>query len=204
MKKFILLLFIPFFVLSQDYKHIYNDVKKIPNQKYSSLEELHNNIIKPRYTDSEKVYAFAKFITDRISYGERAKTPLNCINSGEGVCQDYSELFEELCKISGIENNFVTGMGVNGLEDIGFYDSNHAWNIVKLDDEYIIFDLTWASGYGSGDSFRREFNPKYFNPKPEDFIRDHFPDDSKWQLLKKPISKKKYINTKQNIQNFYL
>ena len=202
MKKLIVLLFIPLLVLSQDYNHIYNDVKKIPNQKYTSLEELHNNIIKPYYTDSEKVYAFAKFITDKISYGKRAKTPLNCINSGEGVCQDYSELFVELCKISGIENNFVTGMGVTGSEHLGLYDSNHAWNIVKLDGKYLIFDLTWASGYGSGDSFRREFNPKYFNPKPEDFIRDHFPDDSKWQLLNKPISKKEYINSPIYDQEF--
>ena len=195
MKKLILLLFIPIAVLCQDYNQIYNDVKKIPDQKYTSVEELHNNIVKPYYNDSEKVYAFAKFITDKISYGERARTPLNCINSGEGVCQDYSELFEELCKISDIENNVVTGMGITGSEHIGSYDSNHAWNIVKLDGEYIIFDLTWASGYGSGNSFKREFNPKYFNPKPEDFIRDHFPDHSKWQLLEKPISKKEYINS---------
>ena len=202
MKKLIFFLFFPFVILCQDYNHIYNDVKKIPDQKYTSVEELHNNIIKPHYTDSEKVYAFAKFIADRISYGERAKTPLNCINSGEGVCQDYSELFEELCKISGIENNVVTGMGITGSEHIGLYDSNHAWNIVKLDGEYIIFDLTWASGYGSGNSFMREFNNKYFNPKPEDFIRDHFPDDSKWQLLEKPISKKEYINSPIYDQEF--
>ena len=195
MKKLVLLLFIPLAVLCQDYNQIYNDVKKIPDQKYTSVEELHNNIVKPYYNDSEKVYAFAKFITDKISYGERSRTPLNCINSGEGVCQDYSELFEELCKISDIENNVVTGMGITGSEHIGSYDSNHAWNIVKLDGEYIIFDLTWASGYGSGNSFKREFNPKYFNPKPEDFIRDHFPDHSKWQLLEKPISKKEYINS---------
>ena len=202
MKKLILFLFIPLAVLCQDYNHIYKDVKKIPDQKYTSVEELHNNIVKPYYNDSEKVYAFAKFITDKISYGERARTPLNCINSGQGVCQDYSELFEELCKISDIENNVVTGMGITGSEHIGSYDSNHAWNIVKLDGEYIIFDLTWASGYGSGNSFKREFNPKYFNPKPEDFIRDHFPDHSKWQLLEKPISKKEYINSPIYDQEF--
>ena len=204
MKKLIkiLLLCIPLVTLSQDYNYIYNDVKKIPRQKYTSLKELHNNIVKPYYSDSEKVYAFAKFITDKISYGKRAKTPLNCINSGEGVCQDYSELFEKLCKISGIENNVVTGMGITGSEHLGSYDSNHAWNIVKLDGEYIIFDLTWASGYVSGNSFKREFNPKYFNPKPEDFIRNHFPDESKWQLLEKPISKKEFINSPIYDQEF--
>ena len=194
MKYIIIFLLIPFFLLSQDYSHIYNDVKKIPNKKYSSINELHSTIIKSHYSDTEKVYAFAKFITDKIAYGKRARTPLNTINTMEGVCQDYTELFQELCKISSIENNFVTGMGVAGVGQIGEYYSNHAWNVVKLDGRYVIFDLTWASGYGSGDSFRREFKPKYFNPKPEEFIRDHFPDDTKWQLLENPISKKDYIN----------
>ncbi|MDA9027026.1 peptidoglycan-binding protein [Flavobacteriaceae bacterium] len=193
MKKLFILLFIPFIVLSQDYDRIYNDVRKIPYKKYNSIIELHNIIIKPYYSDVEKVYAFAKFITDKIAYGERARTPLNCINSGEGVCQDYSELFQELCEISGIENNFVTGMGSSGIEDYGVYNSNHAWNVVKLNGKYMIFDLTWAAGGGSGDNFSRIFKPKYFNPKPEDFIRDHFPDDSKWQLLDQPVSKKDFI-----------
>ena len=33
-------------------------------------------------------------------------------------------------------------MGITGPEHMGLYDSNHAWNIIKLDGEYIIFDLT--------------------------------------------------------------
>ena len=36
MKYIIIFLLIPFFLLSQDYSHIYNDVKKIPNKKYSN------------------------------------------------------------------------------------------------------------------------------------------------------------------------
>ena len=194
MKKLFLLIFIPFIVISQGYDDVYNDVEKIPERNYNSIMELHDVIVKSHYSDIEKVYAFAKFITDKIAYGERAGTPLNCVNSGEGVCQDYSELFEELCEISGIENNFVTGMGTTGIDQIGVYDSNHAWNVVKLNGKYMIFDLTWAAGTVSGDNFNRMFNPKYFNSKPEDFIRDHFPDDSKWQLLDDPVLKKDYIN----------
>ena len=190
----IIFLFSPFFLFSQDYSHIYNDVKRIPNKKYSSINELHNTIVKPYYNDIEKVYAFAKFITDKIAYGKRARTPLNTINTMEGVCQDYSELFKELCEISSIENNYVTGMGTTNAGQIGEYDSNHAWNVVKINGKYMIFDLTWAAGSGEGDGFVRRFNTKYFNSKPEDFIRDHFPDDSKWQLLDEPVSKKDYIN----------
>lgn len=194
MKKLILLVFIPSIILSQDYSYIYHDVNKIPDKKYGSLEELHDNIVKPHYSEGERVYAFAKFITDRIAYGKRARSPLNTINSMEGVCQDYSELFKELCEISSIENNLVTGMGTTSSSQIGEYDSNHAWNVVKVDGKYLLFDLTWAAGSGKGDRFVREFNSKYFNANPEDFIRDHFPDKTKWQLLSSPLSKQDYIN----------
>ena len=187
-------LFSSFIIFSQDYNYIYDDVKRIPNKKYISINELHNTIVKPYYNDIEKVYAFAKFITDKIAYGKRARTPLNTINTMEGVCQDYSELFKELCEISSIENNYVTGMGTTNSSLIGEYDSNHAWNVVKVNGKYMIFDLTWAAGYGEGDAFVRRFNPKYFNSNPKDFIRDHFPNDTKWQLLDKPVSKKDYIN----------
>ena len=47
MKKLILLVFIPSIILSQDYSYIYHDVNKIPDKKYGSLEELHDNIVKP-------------------------------------------------------------------------------------------------------------------------------------------------------------
>ena len=190
----IIFLFFSSIIFSQDYNYIYDDVKRIPNKKYISINELHNTIVKPYYNDIEKVYAFAKFITDKIAYGKRARTPLNTINTMEGVCQDYSELFKELCEISSIENNYVAGMGTTNSSLIGEYDSNHAWNVVKVNGKYMIFDLTWAAGYGEGDAFVRRFNPKYFNSNPKDFIRDHFPNDTKWQLLDKPVSKKDYVN----------
>ena len=50
MKKLILLVFIPSIILSQDYSYIYHDVNKIPDKKYGSLEELHDNIVKPHYS----------------------------------------------------------------------------------------------------------------------------------------------------------
>lgn len=203
MKKSLSLLFIFFLAncstnyFSQKYIAIDNKLKSIEIKKYNSVQQLHNNIVLPSYSDGDKVYAIAKFITNNIEYGERAGNPLNCINSREGVCQDYAELFIALCKLSNIENNFITGDGKTSANDIGFYSSNHAWNIVRVNGKYQIYDLTWAAGtYDSKTkSFNKQFNEQYFNANPEEFILNHFPDESKWQLLDKPLSKNEYINS---------
>jgi peptidoglycan hydrolase-like protein with peptidoglycan-binding domain len=198
--KFILLLcFICFSAkgISQKFSDIDTHLASIPNQDYSNIEQLHNQIVKPHFNEEQKVYAIAKFITNAISYGERARKPLNTINSREGVCQDYAELFIALCKLSNIENNYVTGDGKTSAQDIGFYSPNHAWNVVKVNGHYQIYDLTWAAGTYDDitNSFNKNFNSQYFNANPKEFISNHFPDNSKWQLLDIPISKNEYINS---------
>lgn len=200
----LLLFFFSFsFAFSQTYSHIYENIKKVPSRTYSDIYDLYKDIVKDNYTDAEKVYAFARYITENVQYGKRARIPINTINSREGVCQDYSELFIELCKIANIENNYISGDGRNSSSDIGFYNSNHSWNIVKVNGEYQIFDLTWAAGGVLGNKFIKDFNPFYFNAKPELFILNHFPDDEKWQLLSNPITKNQYINQPTYDQSIY-
>ncbi len=183
--------------ISQEFSAINNHLANLQIQNYSSIEQLHNQIIKPRYSEEQKVYAIAKFITNTIVYGERARKPLNTVNSREGVCQDYAELFMVLCGLSNIENNYVTGDGKTSAQDIGFYSSNHAWNIVKVKGNYQIYDLTWAAGVYDSETkiFNKSFDVQYFNADPERFISNHFPDNSKWQLLDIPLSKNDYINS---------
>ena len=184
-------------VFSQEFSTIDAHLESLPTQNYSSLEQLHNQIVKPRFNEEQKVYAIAKFITNTIAYGERSRNPLNTANVKEGVCQDYAELFIALCELSNIENNFVAGDGKNSSDDIGFYNSNHAWNVVKVNGRYQIYDLTWAAGSydNEANTFEKKFNPQYFNADPVSFISNHFPDNSKWQLLDIPLSKNEYINS---------
>ena len=201
---FFLILLVSFNLHTQNFNNIYADVKKIERNSYFTVKELYNEIVKPTYNDEEKVYAIAKYITENISYGKRAKSPLNTVNSKEGVCQDYSELFIALCDIADIKNYYVTGDGRTSVSDIGFYNSNHSWNIVEINNELQIFDLTWAAGYVNNDNvFVKSFNPFYFNPSPSLFILNHFPDDEKWQLLKNPITKNQYINQPTYDQSIY-
>ena len=76
--------------ISQEFSAVDTHLASLPTQNYSSIEQLHNQIIKPNFNEEQKVYAIAKYITNSIAYGKRARKPLNTINAKEGVCQDYA------------------------------------------------------------------------------------------------------------------
>jgi hypothetical protein len=57
--------------------------------------------------------------------------------SGFAVCKGYAETMKLLCDLSGIECMIVKGTTENNGKIVG-----HAWNIVKIDDEYYHVDVT--------------------------------------------------------------
>ncbi|MEX0314252.1 MAG: transglutaminase domain-containing protein [Allomuricauda sp.] len=115
-----------------------------------------------------------------------------------GVCHDYSKVLKKLYDKFGLESHIIRGVVKEDVRDITgekIY-KNHAWNAVKLNGEWKLMDPTWASGYY--DESRkiqvRKFNERYFDVNPKEFIKDHFPAESKWQLLKEPISVKSFYS----------
>lgn len=51
-----------------------------------------------------------------------------------GVCQGFAQTYDYLCKRAGLFSLVVSGSTASG---------NHAWNIVKLDDDYYHVDTIW-------------------------------------------------------------
>jgi transglutaminase/protease-like cytokinesis protein 3 len=109
-----------------------------------------------------------------------------------GVCQNYSNLFEYMCRKTGVECVTVDGWGknfpiaINGDVD---KDVNHAWNAIRIKNRWMLVDVTWANEDTSGlvDNY-------WFNTPPEEFIYSHLPEDSSFQLLKATITKKQFSN----------
>jgi transglutaminase/protease-like cytokinesis protein 3 len=57
-------------------------------------------------------------------------------------------------------------------------------------------DATWASGYVTYSSdFVQLYNPFYYLTPPEDFIRDHYPEDLSWTLLSSPPTLREFHYT---------
>lgn len=173
-------------------------IQALPDKEYLSLETLYNDIVLPRYSETEKVRAIGMWIVYHIAYDAtytHSKTPLETLKRRMGVCQSYAEFFKALCDLGGIECQVIQGAGRNHESHIGMpVRTNHAWNAVKIDDKNYLFDLAWAAGYVNGDEFTQRFNSRYFMAPPGQFIVDHFPVDAKWQLLEKPLSKEEFIS----------
>jgi transglutaminase/protease-like cytokinesis protein 3 len=148
-------------------------------------------------TDEKTVETFYYWIHQNIEYDvdlskkdnltEADVSVLKTLENKKTICAGYANLFFELCQAVKIECVVVEGVAQNNDEKISL---PHAWNVVKLNNEWKFIETTWGSGGVSEEgSFVPELDLTYLFCKPENFILEHFPDEEKWQLLTNPISK---------------
>ena len=60
-------------------------------------------------------------------------TAYGCLVNGKTVCSGYAKAFQFILQNLGYESILVAGEGADGL---------HAWNMVKIDDDYYYFEVT--------------------------------------------------------------
>lgn len=101
----------------------------------------------------------------------------------KGVCAGYADLFRELAQRVGLEARVIPG----------FSDARrlapHAWNAVKIANQWHLVDVTFAAGGITTDrKFVRQFDDAYFLTEPKRFAADHLPLDPMWQLLHHPLT----------------
>ncbi|CAF1002512.1 unnamed protein product [Rotaria sp. Silwood1] len=117
--------------------------------------------------------------------------------TGKAVADGYANLFKRLCNALDL-----TCEKVNGYSKAYIFDSSnkssvpidHTWNAVQINQHWHLIDLTCSAGYVDDNQvFKRELNPYYFLPRPNEMIYHHFPTSERWQLLKKPIKMMQYM-----------
>lgn len=118
------------------------------------------------------------------------------LKTGLAVCEGYSNTLGRFLDVLGFKNQIVhgyaRGVGTSLLEESEI-ESNHAWNMVKIADEYYLIDCTWDSGYMNGKKSVQEYTTDYLFLKPEHFIYTHYPESKGNQLLDSPVTKKEFI-----------
>lgn len=118
---------------------------------------LTNYLIKDKTTEKEKFDAIFTWVASNIRYdfaayfspsGASMPRINKILKYRKGMCMDYSYLMDSLCKLSGITNVTVLGYAKDEIFDVrdSLYSDNHAWNAVKLDNKWFVYDVTWASG----------------------------------------------------------
>lgn len=147
------------------------------------------------------------WITDNIAYDthklqnmEKGRKPRvtkvedrisTVLKRKKGVCQHYSELFDAIVADLGYESVVVVGYSKKENEKLKRSATiGHAWNAIKVDGHWRLYDATWGAGYVSEkkNKFVKKYFSKWFDVDPKDMIKTHMPYDPMWQLLENPIS----------------
>ena len=142
--------------------------------------------------DSKSLNAFS-YTTDKEKEKKELLFKLELVtkslSSKKAVCHGYAALMEILCQKAGVETKTIFGNLKSDPSQIGLLPSeiNHAWNVVKIDNNWKFIDATLSAGFISNKTnlFKFYFNDSYFFMNSEDFFMNHFPSEEKWLFISK-------------------
>ena len=122
-------------------------------------------------TTYQKVQAIYNWITANVKYDYShlsdptyltQYTAYAAAVQKKAVCQGYANLFYRLANDAGVDCRIITGKAYNGTQT-----EDHAWNIVRMEDEkYYCLDATWDAGL-------KPESYEYFLKGLTSFSRDH-------------------------------
>lgn len=145
------------------------------------------------------------YVADRVAYDYAAldlpEIPVDDAEAGpvwrnrRGVCSGYSDLFRVIAIASGLEAVYLIGETRGATGD--FKPTKHAWNAVKVRENWYLVDVTWNAGTGDSTggakTFHKRYSTNYLLAPPEAFGLDHFPDEPRWQLRANPLSRAEFV-----------
>ena len=108
------------------------------------------------------------------------------------VCRGYALLFERLCRQSNMAARYVAGYGKAQLNDERL--EPHAWNAIRIEGNWELFDATWASNSLQRDSSDLSVNfEKWFMTAPVQFARQHWSYDPIFQFTDELTSRAEFL-----------
>jgi hypothetical protein len=192
------------------YETIDNYVKTLVFKKNDGIQVMAEKITAKSETDKEKVRAIFSWIAHNIEYdvnsfmsGRIPKSePMDVVISGKGVCQGYANLFEALSEAVGIDAYVVSGFskGYGFANRRKLENSDHAWNAIKLENEWYLLDATWGAGHlNERGKYISMMQEKYFLANPAFFITEHLPEDPAFQMLPCPITPEEFLKDSSEV-----
>ena len=181
---------------------LYSYAAHTPADVTQDIDKLVEYLAKPATCKKDMVKSFSYWIMQNICYDisgfmnnvYNGNGIAGTLTSKKGVCQDYSELFEAMCDRAGIKCYTIIGYAkvFDYKPGSQFERTNHSWNMVNLDGNYYLLDITWSSGYVEyvNETWRYVIKPDISRlfMSPETFVEKHLPADPQWQLLNHPVS----------------
>lgn len=111
--------------LKKECEIIIDEIEKNSSSEYQKEKKIHDyivNNVKYGYPD------------DNENEDSDAYNAYGALVEGKAVCNGYAQAMKLLCDLAGLECQMVTGTADG---------ENHAWNLIRLDDEWYHTDVTW-------------------------------------------------------------
>ncbi|MBP3709236.1 MAG: hypothetical protein J6I73_02320 [Treponema sp.] len=165
--------------------------------------------------DFEKIKMIHDVVTLLISYDAKsywqgsipAQDWQTVLSKRLAVCEGYSNLFKYMCDIASVNcekvSGYARGVGSSLIDEDSPSNSNHAWNIVKINNAWYVVDCIWDSGYMDGRVAKQKYTTDWLFLKPEHMIYTHFPNDSRKQLLASPMTARDFYNLPEIKPKFF-
>jgi hypothetical protein len=194
--------------------------KAINNTSYRSIIESWKSYSLQELAEIIQIFAKGKSLVDRhwiifywiainieydtVSYftkDYKDQSAEGVFRTRKGVCAGYANLYKYLCEklhmLCEIVNGYAKGYGFDDRESAPS-ETDHAWNAVQIYHHWYLMESTWAAGHiDDRKEFKHELASYYFLPRPNEMIYHHFPEDEKWQLLRKPVKLGQFMQMPQ-------
>ena len=184
-------------------------VRNCPNEIKSDANKLISYFDEVCTSDIEKARAIYIWLTDNISYDAKSinknkfgdNSAEGVLKSKKAVCAGYSNLFELFGKKMGLEILRVAGYSKNAEDEQEWYfvgeEPGHAWNVIRIEGEWKVFDATWGAGNGDTDRrgklvFTKKYKEDWFNLDPFAAIFTHYPEDTSLMFVHPKITLEEY------------
>ena len=148
-------------VIYRESEHDYsNEINALNNIRKQVSENI------PQGDDYEKAIYIHDYIVNNCRYLEESdntkyeSTAYGCLVEGVANCEGYAKAFDLLAADLGLQSLLITGETNDG--------KNHAWNQVKINDNWYNIDVTWD------DKNDGEIRWIYFLCDDDIFSRTHF------------------------------
>lgn len=117
------------------------------------------------------------------------------LTTRQAVCEGYAQTLSKVFTLLELENYVIKGYVRNSIRDINneLLMPNHAWNVVKVNEEWMVLDATWAAGSVINGRWQVSFDDYYFNIPRKNYLKTHYPEEKKWMLGQK-LSKKSFYS----------
>ncbi len=126
------------------YSRSIKDIKSHQKEIQDEKSRFFQNNMRKDMSDYDKILQIHDYIVEKGEYDTRlfsegevppeSYSTYGILTLGVGVCESYAKSMKYLLDEAGIESMIVIGTSRG---------ENHAWNLVRIDDEYYHIDATW-------------------------------------------------------------